>query len=88
VLSRDLDAACVYAISRISDAPSASTRIVKGSAVVVIGVGRRGAGDHSSAYWCLRAERYPLVASLRTLDCSSRRDRSRGWGSCQSQPTT
>ena len=39
-LSRDPDAACVYAISRVSDAPSASTRIVKGSPVVVIGVDR------------------------------------------------
>ena len=42
MLSCDLNAACVYAISRISDAPSASTRIVKLSPVVAIGAGRRG----------------------------------------------
>jgi hypothetical protein len=38
------DPACLYAISRISDAPSASTRIVKCSPVVVIGVDRRSVG--------------------------------------------
>jgi hypothetical protein len=43
-LSRDLDGACVYAISRISGATSASTRIVKGSPIVAIGVCRRGVG--------------------------------------------
>jgi hypothetical protein len=51
-LSRDLDAAYVYAISRISDAPSASTRIVKSSAVVAIGVDRGGVGREDG----LRAE--------------------------------